>query len=139
VLNPDALALVRRAAACDPDRGADIPYHDWWLYLLLSGAGARIELDMRPGLLYRQHEANTFGLSRGGGARWRRILMVTGGAYGGWVRDNLRALSRVEDLLLPQNRLVFLRFKAALSRNRLHALSVLKRLGVRRETTSGTV
>jgi hypothetical protein len=36
-------------------------FHDWWSYILISGAGGTIYADPHPVLLYRQHTNNTVG------------------------------------------------------------------------------
>lgn len=56
VLNDAARRLV--LAAPPPPPGT---MHDWWCYLLVSGAGGRMCFDPEPGLLYRQHGANAVG------------------------------------------------------------------------------
>lgn len=56
VLNDAARRLV--LAAPPPPPGT---MHDWWCYLLVSGAGGAMRFDPEPGLLYRQHGANAVG------------------------------------------------------------------------------
>ncbi|GBQ63106.1 glycosyltransferase [Ameyamaea chiangmaiensis NBRC 103196] len=55
VLNTAARRLL--AAHAPPDG----TLHDWWAYLLVSGAGGRIIFDEQPVLSYRQHGANSVG------------------------------------------------------------------------------
>ncbi len=41
----------------------EIPWHDWWTYLLISAAGGKVVYDSRPSLDYRLHSDNLSGLS----------------------------------------------------------------------------
>jgi glycosyltransferase involved in cell wall biosynthesis len=58
-----AMNAAARAAlqASPPARG--VIMHDWWCALVIAGIG-RVIFDARPGLLYRQHQANVIGASR---------------------------------------------------------------------------
>lgn len=96
-LNPPALAALR-AGGC-----MDVPYHDWWLYLRLSGVGARVVLDDEPLLMYRQHAGNVIGAHTGLRAAWARGISLLNGTYRGWIRANLDALLAHEDDLLPDH------------------------------------
>lgn len=82
VLNAAALSLVRGR------RPVGVPIHDWWLYLVVSGAG-RVLYDPSIVAWYRQHDANTIGMRRTGvqraAGRVRRHL-------GGWGQPSRQAL-----------------------------------------------
>ncbi|OYX69348.1 MAG: hypothetical protein B7Y79_00020, partial [Rhodospirillales bacterium 35-44-4] len=62
--------------------------HDWWTYLLVSGAGGIICADQEPTILYRQHNKNTIGSTRsvfhracGVLTRGRRPFLLVFGAH----------------------------------------------------------
>lgn len=101
VLNGAAARLARRAAR----RVEGVYAHDWWLYQLLTGAGARVVIDPIPTLLYRQHGGNALGA----GERWRSMmrnkLQVMQGLYARRIGQNLKALMCCRDLLTPEARL----------------------------------
>ncbi len=99
LLNPAAHALVRRAGVPD-----GIAFHDWWLYQLMTGAGARIDIDDAQVLFYRQHGDNVLGAHDGRRASAARLAMVMNGQYGRWMAANIAALSQVADLLSDANR-----------------------------------
>lgn len=63
-LNVPAARLARRSG--DPNR---IYFHDWWLYLLVSGFG-RVVFDSEPTILYRQHGGNAIGMGSGLSRYW---------------------------------------------------------------------
>ena len=85
-LNPSALEALRAGGV------PDVPYHDWWIYLRLSGVGARITLDSEPVLFYRQHNGNVIGAHTGLRAALIRAGALLGGQYRDWVHANLTAL-----------------------------------------------
>tara|TARA_Y100000588_G_scaffold362513_1_gene424294 strand:- start:274 stop:1230 length:957 start_codon:yes stop_codon:yes gene_type:complete len=57
VLNRAALELLNR----DWPRG--VIAHDWWAYLVVSGAGGQVYFDPEPSLNYRQHNRNAIGMA----------------------------------------------------------------------------
>jgi glycosyltransferase involved in cell wall biosynthesis len=109
VLSAGALDLVRRAGPPEA-----IPYQDWWLYMLVSGAGGDVVIDGTPVLFYRQHSSNVMGAHQGARATLARMAKVMRRDYGCWITANLAALSRVDALLTVENRHIL----AALQANR---------------------
>jgi glycosyltransferase involved in cell wall biosynthesis len=55
VLNARAVFLLTRAS------WPGVPYHDWFAYQLVSGAGGVVKFDREAYILYRQHGASTIG------------------------------------------------------------------------------
>jgi hypothetical protein len=98
VMDPQALALVRQTGMPEA-----IPYHDWWLYLLISGAGGQVCIDETPMIHYRQHGNNTMGANAGLPASLRRARQVMGRTYGDWIAANTRSLRLAADLLTPEH------------------------------------
>lgn len=94
-LNAAALAALRQAGA------AEVPYHDWWLYLRLSGVGAKVVIDDEPLLYYRQHGGAVIGAHTGLRARFDRARSLVSGQYRDWLRANLAALLARPEGLLP--------------------------------------
>lgn len=97
-LNPATLDLVRHAGV-----PTGIPFHDWWLYQLVTGAGGWVLVDTQAVLFYRQHENNVLGAHLGRNAFRQRLTMVADGSYGDWIAANLAALDQVSHLLLPNH------------------------------------
>ncbi|MBU2994087.1 glycosyltransferase family 2 protein [Octadecabacter sp. B2R22] len=108
VLNTEALSIVRQAGLPE-----GIPYHDWWLYQLISGVGGTIHIDTARLIYYRQHASNAMGAHDGLRAGLIRLTQVFGKTYGAWVATNLRALSKVSPLLTPANRDIVRRLETA--------------------------
>ncbi|MCJ7874804.1 glycosyltransferase [Phaeobacter sp. J2-8] len=102
VMDAQARALVRAAGL---PRGG-IPYHDWWLYQLISGAGGHIHVDTARMNHYRQHDTNVMGAHEGLRATLHRCAQVLGRTYGGWIDANIAALNTITHLLTPENRIL---------------------------------
>lgn len=134
VLNPAATALAQ--AALPAAQAADVPFHDWWLYQVMTGAGARILLDPAPGLYYRQHGQNVLGENRSPRARLRRGLMAVNGVYSGWLTRNLTALEAVP--LTAENRTLAAGFAALRGLRGRKAVATFDRLGLYRQSQAST-
>ena len=117
ILDAHAVALARRAGR------AQVPFWDWWLYLLLTGAGARILHDPSPGLFYRSHAANTLGPRTGLRAALWRIGKLTDGSYARWLSANLAALETHMALLTPEAQAILRPLLPMPHRPRLRQLS----------------
>lgn len=112
VLNQAAARLARLAAR----QVGPVFAHDWWLYLLVTGAGGTVLADPEPMLLYRQHEANALGAGRGLCAQARRKAGVLRGEYRDRLGLNIAAMRRCAIHLTPANRAVLDAFEAARAR-----------------------
>jgi len=134
VLNSAAHDLV--AAAGQPKT---VMCHDWWIYLLVSGAGGQVLYDPEPLVIYRQHHGNFLGSNRGRAARLRRAALVWNYDYGRWMQGNLQALMHVSACLTPQNRAIVQQLVALGRRAGLVRAWQMARLGLRRQTWAGTL
>jgi glycosyltransferase involved in cell wall biosynthesis len=103
LLNPAGSALLARAARRCPG----FVVHDWWAYLLITGAGGTVVHDDRPTILYRQHTANAIGANDSGLAKARRLLQVVAGTFRDWNDVNAAALEAARGVLEPEARAVF--------------------------------
>ena len=120
-------------------RPAAVVAHDWWVYLLVSGAGGKVVYDPEPSVRYRQHHANLIGGNLGLAARLARLRMLAAGRLAEYSDVNLAALDVAWELLTPEARA-----KVALMRQgrRLplaQRLACLRRIGLYRQTRGGTV
>jgi glycosyltransferase involved in cell wall biosynthesis len=120
-------------------RPAAVIAHDWWIYLLVSGAGGRVVYDPEPSVRYRQHGANLIGGNLGLAARLTRMRMLAQGRLAEYSDVNLAALELAGPRLTPEARA-----KVALMRQgrRLpvrRRLACLRQIGLYRQTRGGTV
>lgn len=129
LLNPEGAALAAAAA-----READaVVVHDWWIYQLLAGAGARVVHDDTPTLLYRQHGANQIGANDSRAAQVRRLRQMLSGVYRGWNDVNIAALRASAHRLTPENRALLEAFAALRTLPLPRRLRALRRLGLYRQ------
>lgn len=136
VLNGAAARLAAQAA----QRGG-VPFaHDWWLYLLVIGAGGQVICDNGPPcLLYRQHARNVLGSGAGMVAQIKRKLLVLQGAFGERLQSNISEMERVQDLLTPENRAVLEQFRRARAAGLMARIKGLRALGLYRQSRMGTL
>lgn len=132
VLNPAAVALLR--AAGPAEAAADVPFHDWWVYQLMAGAGARIVTDTEPGLYYRQHGNNMLGSNKGVVNSLKRLQIATDNRFSGWIDRNTAALSAARDLLTEDARARLEGMVRLRQMSGRRAVAELARLDIRRQT-----
>ena len=128
LLNRAALALMREAGR----EVRELVVHDWWIYQVLSGAGARIVHDDRPELLYRQHGGNLIGANRGVPAKLRRLGFMLAGGYREWARINIENLNAARHLLTPEAREILDHFAKDRDGSLPERLAMLRRTGLHR-------
>lgn len=133
VLNRAGAILVAEAA-----RRVSFISHDWWCYMLLSGAGGAVHYSPSPSIAYRQHGGNLVGANTGWKARLHRLLaLMFTPRFSDWNRINLSALERVADLLTPDAISVLRDFEQARTLPLPARFCALKRSGVYRQTAAG--
>lgn len=134
VLNRAAFELVREAA-----RRTGFVSHDWFCYLLVTGAGGSVVYSAEPHVLYRQHGANLVGSNVGWAARLDRLRRALNGRFVDWNDRNLAALRACEDLLTDEAVQTLDAFEAARSGSLLGRLHRLRGSRVYRQTRAGQV
>ncbi len=137
-----ANTLVLNQAARDLLRRANIPSvvsHDWWIYLVISGAGGEVIYDPDASLSYRQHESNVIGSSSGIWAALTRIAMLLSGRYKAWNEQNIRDLSQCADLLTPENQQLLTAFAEMRQAWVFSRVLTFWRLRLYRQSLTGTV
>ena len=136
LLTPAAAALLAAAAA----KTDDVVAHDWWAYLLITGAGGRVVHGDAPQLKYRQHGGNVIGSNDGVMSKLRRLMMLSNGTMRGWTDSNLAALAQVRDRLTPEAQDLIARMQAMRATKGLWArLRAFWSLGLYRQTRSSTL
>jgi glycosyltransferase involved in cell wall biosynthesis len=111
VLNEAARRLLM---VCGSD--AKIPSHDWWSYLLVSGAGGEVYYDQVPQVQYRMHGQNVIGTNTGLRNRIRRLYMLSRGRFVRWTEMHVAALEPFRPHMTPENRALFDLFRASRQR-----------------------
>ena len=116
----------------------DVPSHDWWVYLLVTGVGGEVFYDSVPQILYRQHEYALVGGNNSLSARLDRIQMLIQGRFKNWNTQNIRALKLAQHLLVKNNQEILNMFESlrdAKIKDRLRLIGVC---GLYRQTKFGT-
>lgn len=117
----------------------DVPCHDWWAYLLVSGAGGEVHYDPKPMLLYRQHQDNLIGGNSGWSARLKRLPLIFQGRFCRWNDQTINALEAMYHRLSPEHQVTLARFKDARSRKLFSRILGFQRAGIYRQTLFGNL
>ena len=128
VVNRPARELLRASGV------TDAPFHDWWTYLLVTGAGGRILYDIRPSVRYRQHAGNLTGLTVSPRDHLRRVRRLVKGEVQDTSAANLQALYEARSLLTPENRSILDTYHKARESRLLSRLKGIRKSGVYRQT-----
>ncbi len=131
VFNAAAKSLLSRAGV------VDVVSHDWWTYLMVSGAGGQVIYDPVPCLSYRQHGDNAIGDNRGLRARIKRYAGFVQGKNREWYSRNLSALMANREFMTPQNTSMLEHFAGLRGRGMLERLRHLSKSGVYAQTRIG--
>jgi hypothetical protein len=133
LFNQAAKALMERV------RPETVVAHDWWIYILVSGAGGTVIYDPEPMVRYRQHGANAIGDNQGWRARLRRMRMLAGGRLAEYGDVNLAALERALPLLTPEARAQVMLLRHGRGLPPWRRLAGFRRIGLYRQTRGGTL
>lgn len=133
VFNAAARELLVRAGV------VDVVTHDWWTYLLVSGAGGRVIYDPQPCLSYRQHSANEIGANLSLGDRLQRYTGALGGRNREWNDRNLEALRQNSLLLTRENRMILEEFSRSRRGGVRERICGLRKSGLYAQTLSGNI
>ncbi len=133
VMNSRARSILARAGV------RDVVSHDWWAYLLISGAGGTVLYDPEPYVSYRQHAANQIGANTGWGRRMGRYLGALQGRNRNWNDRNIEALEACSDLLAPDSHDLLLAFKHWRVQGFIKRVSGLRNLGLYAQTLWGNM
>ena len=133
VLNKAAALVVAEASRRTP-----FISHDWWCYMLVSGAGGAVHYSPIPAISYRQHDGNLVGANSSFNASLNRLraLLFTS-RFSNWNTANLAALSSAGNFLNQEAIKVQREFEKARALPVLGRLKALRRSGVYRQTAKG--
>lgn len=128
VMNRAARDLLRKAGV------QPVVLHDWWTYLLITGAGGMIIYDTYPTVAYRQHGDNFHGANNGWWDRLTRLHLLLRGGFRDMVTKNTNALRKIRHLLTPENQKLLDEFCEAREHWLIPRILGLKKVGVYRQT-----
>lgn len=117
----------------------DVCAHDWWVYLVVTGANGYVFYDDEPTVLYRQHDHNQIGSNQGVAARLIRIKGLFQGKLSQWIDQHLHALTSQQDLLSLENIKLIKEFQEFRKKNVVMRIFSLRKLGIYRQTMAGNI
>jgi len=130
VMNKSARDLVCKAGE------TPIVSHDWWVYMLVTGAGGTFIYDAYPSVLYRQHNDNVIGGVITFNARLRRIFT---GQFKEWNTINASALMQAFSHLSDENQQLFTHYNLSRTKKMTQRLIGISRARVYRQTLIGNL
>jgi glycosyltransferase involved in cell wall biosynthesis len=132
VMNRAAFQIIAESA-----RRTSFVTHDWWTYIMISGAGGLVNYDPVPHIAYRQHAGNLIGHNTGWRAKALRLRFIMKGRFARWNALNLSALGLCSDLLTEENRMIVREFDRVRRLSFPSNLMALHKLGLYRQTRQG--
>ena len=134
VFNGAGFALLQESA-----RRTGFLMHDWWSYLIVSGAGGVVHYDRTPHIGYRQHRGNAIGGGIGLLDRPKRMMELLDGKFSRWSDENVASLHACRDLLNAESREVLAQFEQLRATHALAVPGKLLQSGIYRQTVKGNV
>lgn len=134
VFNQAALEILRATK-----ENSTIVAHDWWSYLLISGAGGEVFYDACPSTLYRQHNNNVIGSNSNWCSRLHRSKMLFEGQLKRWIDLNVESLVAIQHVLSEENKSILEQFIKARDSSFILRFIKIKRLGIYRQTFLGNI
>jgi glycosyltransferase involved in cell wall biosynthesis len=117
----------------------DVPSHDWWLYLLVSGIGGEVNYDKVPKILYRQHDDSVVGENRSITSKCFRAYTLLRGRFRNWNTKNIEALCVVNGMLKEDNQEILRLFKLLRNAKLIDRFRLMEVCGLYRQTWRGTM
>lgn len=139
-----------RQLILDAGAEADVPSHDWWIYILVTACGGKVIYDAEPFIRYRQHSQNIVGMNVGLAAKLLRVRKLFHGQLQVWNESHILALAPVAHRFTAENKKIFHIFQNArrgfapvrlynLLKSGVHRQSFLGNLGLFVATLFGRV
>jgi glycosyltransferase involved in cell wall biosynthesis len=131
--------MMNRAARDLMPISMPIVAHDWWAYLLVSGAGGALYYDPHPCMRYRQHAQNLLGQNISIRAKIARIRGLFSGTFKAWNDVNIAALATLRGKFTPQNQATLDTFAHARQLGLARRIIGLYRSKIHRQTALGNL
>jgi len=132
VFNHTARSLLQQAGV-----NLNIPLHDWWTYMVVTGCDGQVYFDQTSSVRYRQHDNNLWGMNTGWRNRYVRIQKLFEGRFQTWNDQHLEGLKALSNRLTPGNRKILNQWILARESSLVPSLCHLKKSGVYRQTLLG--
>ena len=134
LFNKATLNLLRAAG-----ENVNVVIYDWWVYLLVTGAGGEVFYDAFQTLYYRQHQNNLIGSNDSWRDRYKRVFMLFKGRFKQYNAINIQALLSIQHLLTKDNKMVLNKFIAAREKALFSRLKTIYNAGIYKQTFLGNI
>lgn len=134
VMNRVAWKVLQEAS-----RRTSFVSHDWWCYLIISGAGGVVHYSPDAKIGYRQHPRNLVGENNSWRARMSRFRHMLNGRLASWNQQNIAGLNACHDLLTEEAQTTLRLYSHARSGGLPGRLRALMRSHVYRQTVAGQI
>lgn len=111
----------------------DVFFHDWLVYLLVSGTGGDVFYDKNPFVRYRQHPQNQIGMNSRIANKLARIIQLLRGDFKKWNDKNIESLEKFSHIMEHNSIKTLDYFSDARKTQGLKAYSKLVKSGVYRQ------
>jgi len=115
------------------------PFHDWWLYQLVTSVDGIVYYDPIPQILYRQHKDSLVGGGNSVIARVQRISQVLRGRFSYWCDQNILALHIAKPFITRGNQEILGLFKVMRTARLKDRFRLMEVCGLYRQTWGGTI
>lgn len=132
VFNRAAHRLLARSSG-----RATYTFHDWWTYIVVTGAGGNVFYCPEPLVRYRQHPHNSVGANMTLNSRLTRLARLMTGQYARSTELNIQAIDLNRDILTPQALADFDNFRACREGGLARRVKHLRASGVYRQSLAG--
>ena len=112
----------------------EVVSHDWWTYLLVSGASGYVYHDTYPSLFYRQHENNISGENSSLKAKLARMSLLMDGVFHTWNTVHIGLLKDCIYLLDEKNKKILTQWEQAREKTFISRVIGVFLSGVYRQT-----
>jgi len=113
--------------------------HDWWCYLIVSGAGGDMYYDLEPSIKYRQHENNFLGSNNSLKDRIKRIRNLFQNQYKNFNEINLNSLNKKKYLLTNENLLTLKKFSELRKKSIFRRIFLFYKSGIYSQKLTGNI
>lgn len=117
----------------------DVPSHDWWLYIVVSACGGKIQFDYHPSVRYRQHDNNVIGYKTGIVSKIKGIHKLIKGQLKSDNEKHIQALVKLHPYMIPANLATLTNYIEMRETSLFQRLIKLYKSGVYRQTLFGNL
>ena len=114
-----------------------LAFHDWWIYLFITGCGGKVIYDSYPSVRYRQHTSNQIGANQSVWALLLRIKFLLKGSFVRWNEMNIQGLTYLESWLTPASQDILKQYGIARKSHLMNRIIGFFKAGVFRQTRLG--